>query len=264
MSVRGEDLGSGGSTPGRRRSRPPLGIGGAVPVGLQVVVGIGLLVALCAASVAVAVFLLVGLKNEASGLHDREVPYATATAAAALAAKGVANDERGFLLTKDAAFVSELNDRIAVARGAFDSAARAAANEPQREAVEVARSGFERWVLAVRAELRAVAAGEGEDGAETTMAPARALRKTNEASLAHATALATSGIESGESSMAASASRSIIILLACLLGALVAATGVAFWLVRTILKPVYGVLSLFAELGDAHAPLSAPGDRTSG
>ena len=69
-----------------RRMRPP------VPTGFQVVLGAGSLLALLVVSILIAIFLVVGLKHDEAHLTDRDVPYASAVATAALNAKGVAND----------------------------------------------------------------------------------------------------------------------------------------------------------------------------
>ena len=54
--------------------------------------GVGALLALLAAAVAVAVILIVSLEDDASELSQRHVLYATAIHEAALSAKGMAND----------------------------------------------------------------------------------------------------------------------------------------------------------------------------
>lgn len=71
---------------------------------LQVLVGIGGLLGLVAAAVLVAVLLIVGLRNDATALASRQVAYANAVDTAALNAKGIANDERGFLMSGRAEF----------------------------------------------------------------------------------------------------------------------------------------------------------------
>ena len=112
--------------------RLPLGFRGGVPLGFQVLIGIGGLLALLIISVVVAVLLITRLSGEQAQLYDRNIPYARATAAAALNAKSIANDERGFLLTSDPAFIEELGGRVTKARVAFAAAGIEATTDAQR------------------------------------------------------------------------------------------------------------------------------------
>jgi hypothetical protein len=66
----------------RERSGPGL------PMGFQVWLGVGGLLALMAGSLLVAVFLIARLRHHESHLNDRVVPSARAVASAALSAKG--------------------------------------------------------------------------------------------------------------------------------------------------------------------------------
>jgi methyl-accepting chemotaxis protein len=213
-------------------------------MGFQVLLGVGGLLALLAASMLVAIFLVVGLKHNETHLNDRDVPYASAVATAALNAKGIANDQRGFLLTGDPKFIDEADRRISAARAAFAAAANAAADPTQRQTVNEAHVGFERWVQAVHGEFAAFQT-RGHQGAITaSLGPDRALRKTYEQSLARAQALGASSIQSARSSVAAASSRSVTILVACLLVALTIGIGVAFWLVRSIAMPVSRLVAI--------------------
>jgi hypothetical protein len=72
------------SEPSRRRLGPEL----------QVLVGLGSLVALLAGAVGVAVFLIVGLTDNTTDLSRPHVEYATSIQEAALGAKAIANFER--------------------------------------------------------------------------------------------------------------------------------------------------------------------------
>jgi methyl-accepting chemotaxis protein len=76
-------------------------------------------------------------------------------AGAALAAKGVANDERGFLLSGDPRFINEADRRINTARGWLTAALAADSSAGQRRAITAAHAGFERWVAAIRKEFAA-------------------------------------------------------------------------------------------------------------
>ncbi len=207
-----EDNATSQARPRRRRR---------LPMGFQVLLGVGGLLALLAASMLVAIFLVVGLKHNETHLNDRDVPYASAVATAALNAKGIANDQRGFLLGGDPKFIDEADRRISAARAAF-----------------------ERWVQAVHGEFVTFPAGDHHGAVTASLGSDRALRKTYEQSLARAQALGASSIQSARSSVAAASSRSVTILVACLLVALTIGVGVAFWLVRSIAMPVSRLVAI--------------------
>ena len=200
--------------------------------------GAGSLVGLLVACMLVAIVLVAGLQAGETHLNGRDVSYTTAVAAAALSAKGIANDERGFLLTGDRGFIGEAGHRMRGARAAFAGAVSAADSLAQRQAVTQARAAFERWVRAVHGEFATFRAGDRHGAVTASLGPDRALRKTYERSLARAQALGASSIQSARSSVAAASSRSVMILVACLLAALAIGMGVALWLVRSIARPV--------------------------
>jgi methyl-accepting chemotaxis protein len=206
--------------------------------------GAGSLVGLLVACMLVAIVLVAGLRAGETRLKDRDVSYSTAVAAAALGAKGIANDERGFLLTGDRGFIGEAGHRMRGARAAFAGAVSAADGPAQRQATSQARAAFERWVQAVHGEFATFQAGDHHGAVTASLGPDRALRKTYEHSLARAQALGTSSIQSARSSVAAASSRSLMILVACLLAALTIGISVALWLVRSIARPVARLVTI--------------------
>jgi CHASE3 domain sensor protein len=215
---------------------------------LQVLLGLGGLVALLAGAVGVAVFLIVSLEEDTTYITDRHVRYSTAIHQAALEAKGIANNERGFLISGDPEFLVELEQHTRSARESFAVASGHAVGARQRAAVAEARAGFERWLRALRNELAAYHAGRREQAVAASLGRTRELRKTNERALAQAHARGLRAIESATSSVSSSASRSVSILLIYLAFALVAGVGIAFWIVRTLLKPAYHLTRNALEL----------------
>jgi hypothetical protein len=207
-------------------------------MGLKVWLGVGGLLALLACSVVVAVVLILALRGHERRLNERAVPYANAVAAAALDAKGVANDERGFLLSGDRRFVGEAARRIRSARASFALAGAAASGAEENRAVKDARAGFERWVSAVQREFSGFSEGERRAPIAASLGPDRAVRKSYEATLARAQLLGARAIRSGDTSVASASSRSIVILLGYLVASLVIGVAVAYWLVRSIANPV--------------------------
>src|SRR5207244_1663595 len=112
----------------------------------------------------------------------------------ALAAKGVANDERGFLLSGGrATYREEADRRIAEAQAAFGGAAGAAATDEQRRAAIAAEAGFERWVATVR-EVFAGYASARQAATAKAVGRDRAVRKRYEAMLARAQSLGAQAI----------------------------------------------------------------------
>jgi methyl-accepting chemotaxis protein len=216
-----------------------------LPMGFQVHLGVGGLLALVAVSFTVAVVLLMRLEHDQANLDDHNVPYASEVAAAALNAKGAANDQRGFLMTGDRQFLNESGRRISAARAAFVAAAAAAGNG-QQQAIAQAQAGFERWVRATRGETATYQAGDHQGAIMASLGVDRILRKDYEQALTTAQTLGADSIRSAQNSFSIALSRSVKILLACLLGALAIGGGVGVWLVRSIALPVYRLVSILA------------------
>ena len=187
----------------------------------QVVLGGASLLALLVASTMIAGALVLAFKVDQRPLDERDVQYASAIAAAALDAKGVANDQRGFLLSGDPMFIHEADRRTSDARADFAAAITAAAGPAQRQAVNDARSGFERWVQTMQGEFATFRAGHRQSAVAASLGPDRTLRKTYEQSLANAQAQAAPSVGSAASSGAAAWSRWSWILFAGLMAALV-------------------------------------------
>ncbi len=217
---------------------------GGVPLGRQVVFGLTTLVALTAVSVAVAMALIVGQRTDESGLGERDVPYADAIAQAALDAKGVANDQRGFLLTGDPQYIAEADGRVGSARTALAIALRNAADERHREAVTRAKTGFELWVGAVRAEFDTYQAGDRQGAIMASLGADRQMRKAYEDDLAAAQQLAQQSIAAAQATVQASASRSLWILGCVLMVALILGGVIATWLLQRIARPLFRLVDV--------------------
>jgi methyl-accepting chemotaxis protein len=205
----------------------------------QVLIGVGSLLALLAVAVGVAVFLIVSLEDDASDLSYRHVQYAAAVHEAALSAKAMANEQRGFLLSGDSAYLRRLDRDADAARSSFAQADAYAVGASHRAAVGRARTEFERWLQALRRDIAAYRRGSKEQAIQASLGSTRQLRKKYERSLASAYGLGVRSISAATTSLSASASRSVTILLVYLALALVVGAGVAFWVVRTILRPAF-------------------------
>ena len=206
---------------------------------LQVLIGVGGLLALLAVAVGVAAFLIVSLEDDATDVSNRHVQYATAIHEAALSAKAMANEQRGFLLSGEQEYLNQFDTDRAEARAAFAVAAGSAVGAAQRDAVDDARAGFERWLQAISRDIAAYRNGFRQRAIGASLRSTRELRKTYERSLGDAYLLGVRSIESANNSLSDSASRGVTILLVYLALALVIGVAVALWVVRAILKPAF-------------------------
>ena len=206
---------------------------------LQVLIGVGSLLALLAVAVGLAVVLIVSFERDATEEARLHTLYATAVHEAALGAKGIANDQRGFLHGGNPEYLSQIRARTTEARASFTAAAGYAAGAPQREAVRRSRTGFEIWLRALHQDLAAYRRGAEEEAIQASLGSTRELRKTYEQSLADAQALGVRSIESSTRSLSSSATRSVTMLFAYLAVALFVGAAVAVWVVRAILRPAF-------------------------
>lgn len=217
--------------------------------------GAGGLLALVLFSTVAAIYVVVGMSHDQARITDRELSYGEAVDAAALQAKGVANDERGYLLSGDTQFLAEADRRIVDARSAFGSARDAAATPQQHRAAVGALAGFERWVTAVRHEVADFKAGNHRVAIDSSLGETRTLRKSYERSLTEAQELDVAQIASSRQSIDAESSRSIralglVLGLVLVVGALIAA-----WLVRAIALPVARLVALLSATATATVPI---------
>jgi methyl-accepting chemotaxis protein len=221
--------------------------GRRLPIGPKVTMAAGGLVLLLAIFMALAIGIVIGLHRGERDLIDREIPYVNAVGAAAFNAKSVANDQRGFLLSGDRAFIQRADQHAAAARAAFAEAASTASSPDQRHTIDQARSDFERWMRAAQSEFVSYQAGDRQAAISGSLGADRAIRKSYEQSLTTAQALGARSIQSTGGSVEAASWRSVRILAVCFLVALAIAFGLAFWLVRSIALPVSRLVSILSS-----------------
>jgi methyl-accepting chemotaxis protein len=234
---------------GRKDAAPrPRGV--RVPLGVQALLGLCGLLLLAVVSSGVALALVARMSDDQSRVDNQAVPFASWVSVAALEAKGVANDQRGFLLTSDSSFVDEADQRIATARSAFDAAATAAIDADQADAVSTAAAGFERWIVAMRAEFASYRAGDRAGAIAASMGTDRAIRKTYEQALARAQALGDRTVAQARHAASQASVSSMTILIGLLVAAVAIGLSIVIWLTRTIALPLIRLVSLMtAELG---------------
>jgi methyl-accepting chemotaxis protein len=217
--------------------------------------GAGGLLALVLFSTVAAILVVIGMRDDQARITDRELSYGEAVDAAALQAKGVANDERGFLLSGSDKFLVEAERRIGSARSAFGTAREVAATPQQHEAANAALAGFERWVSAVRREVADFKSGNHRVAIDASLGESRTLRKDYERSLTQAQALDVAQLASSRQSIDAESSRSIRALSLFLGCALVVGALIAAWLVRAIAVPVARLVALLSSTGTETVPV---------
>jgi methyl-accepting chemotaxis protein len=223
----------------------PPGWEGRLGLGHKLMLAMGGLMSLMTVVILLAILLVARLGAAQMRLNEQDVPFAGAASAAALQAKGVANDERGFLISGDRRYLAEAETRIALARSDFAAARRSATRSEEQRVMEEASAGFDHWVAALRQEFTTYA--HDPDAAVTaSLGPTRELRKNYEASLAHARSLAQASINRDDSSVAATASHSMRVLLGCLAAVLAIGLLVSRWIIQLIALPVHRLLSLMS------------------
>ena len=224
---------------------------GRSQIALQVWLGLAALLVIIGATIIVALAVIVSLNRHEASFSDRSVPYAQAVDDAARNAKAVANDERGFLITGDRGFVTEARSRARRAEAAFAAGLAAASGATQRRALADARRGFGAWLTRVRREFATYDAGDRRQVIATSMGAGRAVRKRYEASLGHAAQLGNGAIRSADRSIDSASTRSIAILIACLVLALALGGAIAMWLARSIMLPVSRLVSVLNQADTA-------------
>ena len=191
---------------------------------------IGLLLAVLAVSIVVAVVSIVSLRSDRTVLQDTNVPYSVAIATAALNAKGMANDERGYLLSGRQEFLDLLDQHLLNVRTAFAAAAFAADGARQHGAVDQAHARFERWVLAIRGQFKAFRAGRRAAAARAALGQGREQRRSYEVALVDAEAAGLTPIELKNNPLVSTGW--VAILLLSLLLAVAICVALTVWLLR--------------------------------
>jgi methyl-accepting chemotaxis protein len=210
-------------------------------MGHKLMLAMGGLIGLMTLIVLLAVTLITRLAAETQ-VNQEGVAFTSATSAAALSAKAIANDERGFLISGDQSYRDEAFARIPQVRSALQAAQHRATNDHQREVVRTATVGFDRWVTSLHQEF-ATYPTDPAAAITASLSDTRELRKDYEANLAHAQALGQTAISNGDASVSRAASRSTRVLLGCLLLVLVVGVGVTTWIIRLIALPLHRLLT---------------------
>jgi methyl-accepting chemotaxis protein len=163
------------------------GLGRALTFRRQLLVVFGALLTVVALAALLVLGRLGSVDDARSLLAEKTVPYSAALSAAAVDMKGMANDERGFLMTGDPEFRDEIAERAGKIRDELAVAAKAAPQADDTEAVKTITAKFDAWAKALEAEFELY----GTDRAaamEVALGDNRDLRKAYEEDLKAATA----------------------------------------------------------------------------
>jgi methyl-accepting chemotaxis protein len=190
---------------------------------------LGVSIALLAVGLLIATFSLLALSDQAIDATSSEIQYATAMSAAALNAKAVANDERGYLLSGNEEFLVQIDSRIPLAREAF-AQAMDVADAAQRARLAEIRDLFEQWFTLVEEEIGMYQAGEVQAAREASVGRTRDIRHDYESMLAEAS-LIQSGVPRAQATISSWSGWSLAILLGYLVVSTIVVLVVGSWAV---------------------------------
>jgi len=197
--------------------------------------GIGGLLVLLAVSSGLGLFMLHNLSSNESTLANKAQPYLADLSTMGVAAKGAANDERGYLMTGDPTFIDEIHaKRDAVVYPALADAAKIyAASSAETKAVNSIVTGYKKWATARDAELKQYST-DHKGAIDLALGSNRDLRKAYEATIDEAVAIADTGVKSSDSSFTSTSASATWVLIGFLAFALLAGVAFALRLARWI------------------------------
>ena len=197
----------------------------------QLVLVFGALIAVMLVAALVSLGRLGDIHDARLHIAERTAPFTAAMAAAAVDMKGMANDERGFLMSGDAEFRDEIAERTGKIHAELAQARKTAPEADDTAAIAAVTEKFDAWAKALDTEFELY--GRDRDAAiKLALGENRDLRKAYEEDLKGATedgaadmvrALATVETQT-------SGTRNVLVTALLLLAVLAVAAGV--WLQR--------------------------------
>ena len=213
------------------------------PVGQKILAAVGIASVTAAAVGLLAVQDLGELRDARTEELETSMPYLNSLHEIGLTAKATANDERGYLLTRDPEFATGIDERLAKIDGLFDTARTTASSDAEVEFVDELQGSVDAWVAGMQAEFTLLATNPAAAVA-MSMDATRALRKTYEEQLA-------AGLEDAEAKLmdgagyeqtVSDATRRLVAV--CVIGILLAVAG-GVLVTRSVTRPL-GLLRLSA------------------
>jgi methyl-accepting chemotaxis protein len=190
------------------------------------VLAIAGVIALLVVSAIVGSVAILGIGERASAETERQIRHAIAVDDAALHAKGIANDERGYLLSGNEQFLGEITARTELARLAFEEAARTA-DDQQRSGITLAQEGFEAWIDSLSSTIALYQADDVEAAVALSLSESRELRKAYEAALIQANAHAVDTMRTAPDSTASTSSWAVVVLIGYMMFVIAMGIGLA-------------------------------------
>jgi methyl-accepting chemotaxis protein len=206
-------------------------VGRALTFRRQLLVAFGALVAVVLVAALVSLGRLGGVEQAREHISERTAPHASALAAAAVDMKGMANDERGYLMTGDREFLDEIAERADKIREELDQAAAAAPAENDAAAVQNISDEFERWAEALEAEFEQYRT-DPEAAIAVALGDNRELRKAYEEGLKAAIADADEDLTASLAEVESQSRGTRTLLIAALLVLATLAVAAGVWLER--------------------------------
>ncbi|WP_159451348.1 methyl-accepting chemotaxis protein [Demequina sp. NBRC 110054] len=179
---------------------------------------------------------------------EQSVPYVMGLQSIALSAKAAANDERGYLLTADQEFATEVLERFETIDGIIEDSRALAADDDQLAALDELAAELTTWEDALEAEF-ALYLTDPDTAVETALNDNRALRKVYEETLAEMIADGEARIAEGQG-FAAQVQQLRIVMAALGVLAFVAGATAGWFLSRRIKRAVTTQVEGLTALAD--------------
>jgi methyl-accepting chemotaxis protein len=211
------------------------------PLAVKIAAAFSVLAVLLAVYGTLAFDSLGSVEAKTRQLSDRSTAYVMALNGAATAAKAIANDERGYLLTGETSFRDEVFERETLVLEQLDRAAARAPTAGQRRAIDEIRTQFKRWTAALGTEFERYE--RDRTGAiELALGANRDLRKAYEGTIETANEAAAAEVRATRDAAHATVQSSRRLTLVMLALMLAAAGALTYALTRVIVRPVRQVL----------------------
>src|SRR6266702_2925229 len=206
-------------------------------VRLQLAAAFGVLLVMASAVIGIGILSLRDLESVNSEVAGHAVPYLTGLSDAAVAAKAAANDERGFLLTGNTAYVTECQGRRTAENTGLAGARAGATTAAERDAVDEVSAGLDAFNRSLDDEF-GLFATDRAGALKVSTGRNRDLRKAYEKNFDAAIALAKGQVADASKSADQQAGRARAILLALLGVMVVVGIAACVLLGRAVIRPL--------------------------
>jgi methyl-accepting chemotaxis protein len=225
-------------------------IAGQITFRRQLLLSFGALVAVVLVAALVSFGRLGGVDAARGHIRQNTAPYASALSAAGVDMKGMANDERGYLMTGDKEFLGEISERAGKIRGELAQARKAAPEADDVNAVGTIGAKFDRWSKALDAEFT-LYRSDPAAAVKAALGKNRDLRKAYEDDLKDATADANDDMAASLAEVESQTHGTRVALLLALLILAAVAVGGGLWLERRTSRRLAPLVDRLRSL-DAH------------